>query len=228
MSRSLHAGRNQLSLAAVAALLGWLVVVQLRAQGGGSGLDALTAPELTVLVANLNTRNDQLRTELGSTQAELDALVSAQQRGVTSVGQLQADLARVQAWSGLLPVSGPGVQISVSGPIPGSAVDDLIDELRNAGAEAIEVGTVRVVPASVVAGGPGSISLENTILPNPFTISAIGDSETLTGSLTRAGGIVAQLTATFPDVALLVSPVARIILPATTRDLVPNHGSPRL
>ncbi len=224
----MRSARSQIAIAAVALLLGFLVVAQIRGQTVGTGLENRSAQDLTLLVANLNTRNDQLRTELGSTQAELDTLVSAQQRGVTSVGQLEADLARVQAWSGLLPVSGPGVQISVSGPIPGSAVDDLIDELRNAGAEAIEVGTVRVVPASVVAGGPGSTSLENTLLPNPFIVSAIGDSETLTGSLTRAGGIVAQLTATFPDVALLVSPVARIVLPATTRDLVPNHGSPRL
>lgn len=228
MSRSLRSGRNQLTLAAVATLLGVLIVVQLRAQGGGSGLDNLSAAELTVLVANLNTRNDQLRTELASTQAELDGLVSAQQRGQTSVGQLQSDLTRVEAWAGLLPVSGPGVQVTVSGSIDGSAVEDLLDELRNAGAEAIAVNAVRVVPGSVVAGAPGSISIEDTALPGTFVVAAIGDSETLTGSLTRAGGIIAQLTATFPDVSLTVTPVDHLFLPATTRDLVPSHGSPTL
>ena len=52
--------------------------------------------------------------------------------------------------------------------------------------------------------------------------------ETLTGSLTRSGGIVAQVAATSPEVTLTVTPVDRLELPATERNLVPEHGSPRL
>jgi uncharacterized protein YlxW (UPF0749 family) len=225
---SLRSRRNQLSLAVVAAILGLLVVVQLNAQGTGNGLDALSAPELTDLVANLNTRNDQLRTEVATTQAQLDALNAAQARGDTSLGQLQSDLARVQGWSGLLPVSGPGVMITISGPLPGSAADDLLNELRNAGSEALEVGGVRVVPESVIAGDPDALSIEDTALGDPFEVDAVGNAETLTGSLTRAGGIIAVLKATFPQVQVTVTPVGRLDLPASQRDLVPSHGSPRL
>ncbi len=228
MKSSLRAGRNQLTLAVVAVILGLLVVVQLRAQGSDTGLDALSAPELTDLVANLNTRNDQLRTEVATTQAQLDTLTAAQARGDTSLGQLQSDLTRVEGWSGLLPVSGPGVMITVSGPLPGSAADDLLNELRNAGSEAIEVGGVRVVPGSVVAGDTEKLSIEDTALGDPFEVDAVGNAETLTGSLARAGGIVAVLKATFPQVEIIVTPVDRLDLPASRHDLVPSHGSPRL
>jgi hypothetical protein len=59
-------------------------------------------------------------------------------------------------------------------------------------------------------------------------VSAVGAAETLTGSLTRIGGIVAQFGATYPNVTLTVTPVERLELPATSRPLLPTHGGPRL
>lgn len=218
----------QLSVTAVAFLLGLLVVAQLRSQAGLSGLEARSAQELTVLVANLTSRNDELRTEVATLEREVSDLSQAAARGESSVDRLQTDLARLRVWAGLDPVVGPGVRITLSGPLPGSAVEELINELRNAGAEAIAVGGVRIVPGSVVAGPPGAISVENTALGDPFEIEAIGSPETLTGSLTRMGGIVAQLSARFPEATITVTPLDRLRLPATDRDLRPAHGTPTL
>lgn len=218
----------QISVSVVAFLLGLLVVAQLRTQAGAAGLEARSAQELTVLVANLTTRNDQLRREVASLEREASDLSQAADRGESSVDRLRADLARIRLWAGLDPVVGPGVRITVAGPIPGSAVEDLLNELRNAGAEAIAVGGVRIVPGSVVAGPAGALSVENTALADPFEIEAIGSPETLTGSLTRAGGIVAQLSVRFPDTAVTVTPIERLRLPATDRDLRPRHGTPAL
>jgi uncharacterized protein YlxW (UPF0749 family) len=220
--------RNQLSLAIVAFLLGGLIVVQLRSQEAGNGLDQLTPTELTVLVGNLNTRNDQLRAEIATTQAELSALQASDSRGDTSVGQLQSDLARVRAWTGLDPVSGPGVRITVTGGIDAPSVQALVNELRNAGAEAIAINDLRVEPNSIVNGPTGALLIGSTALGDPFQVSAIGNPETLTGSLTRAGGIVAQLAATAPSAQLIVTPIDTLLLPATSEDLVPAHGKPQL
>ena len=220
--------RNQLSMAMVGVILGALIVIQLRSQEAGNGLDTLTTTELTVLVGNLNTRNDQLRLEIATTQAELSALQSSDARGDTSVGQLQSDLARVRAWTGLDPVVGPGVRITVTGGLDAGSVRDLVNELRNAGAEAIALDDVRVVPNSIVDGPVGGLLVGNVHLGDPFEVSAIGNPESLTGSLTRAGGIIAQLAATDPAAQLIVTPVDTLRLPATTEDLVPAHGTPRL
>lgn len=220
--------RNAISIAVVALVLGLLVVVQIRAQGGGGGLGALSAQELTVLVANLNTRNDQLRTEIATLDQQLRALAARQARGETSIGQLQTDLSRLRTWAGLDPVSGPGVRISIEGPIDGRAVEGLLNELRNAGAEAIAVEQIRAVVGTVVAGERGLLSAEGQRLPDPFEVSAIGNAETLTGTLTRAGGVIAQLAATEPDVRLTVTPVSNLQLPATNRDLAPVHGRPKV
>jgi uncharacterized protein YlxW (UPF0749 family) len=219
---------SQLALTAVGIVLGLLVVAQIQSQSGGSQLAARSAQELTVLVANLNARNDQLRAEVARLQDELSTLQANAARGQSSLDQLRDDLARLRAWSGLDPVAGPGVRIVVSGPLDRRGLDDLLNELRNAGAEAIAVQDVRVVPQTVIGGEPGQLAVDNELLPNPFEVAAVGRSESLVGSLTRPGGIVAQLAATEPQVQITILPVDRLLLPATRRDLAPHHAQPAL
>ncbi len=220
---------SQLTIATVALALGLLVVVQLRSQAGaGGGLAQLSAQDLTALVANQNARNDQLRGEVSLLERELGTLNQNAARGEVSVDELRSELSRIRAYAGLDAVGGPGVTISISGPIDGFGVEELINELRNAGAEAIGTGGVRVVAGVVVTGAPGEAAIDGTPLGASFELGAIGAPDKLTGSLTRSGGVIAQLAATQPDVTVTVTPVDRIELPATNRDLVPAHGRPRL
>ena len=105
---------------------------------------------------------------------------------------------------------------------------ELLNELRNAGAEAISVEEVRVVPGTVVFGEPGSLSVENTPLSESFEIRAIGSPPILNGTLTRGGGVIAQLGATYEGVEISVTPLETVAIPASERDLVPSHGTPSL
>ena len=224
----MHRRSSQITIAAVALILGVLVVTQLRSQAGNSGLAQLSAQDLTVLVANLNARNDQLRRESSTLEQQLATLTANQSRGDVSIDEISADLERVRAYAGLEPVGGPGVTIAVQGPIDGTGVEELFNELRNAGAEAIATANIRVVTGVVVTGAAGEAQVDGTRLGDTFVIDAIGAPDKLTGSLTRSGGVIAQLAATQPDVVLTVTPVDRLELPATTRTLVPAHGRPRL
>ncbi len=221
--------RSQLTITAVAFLLGLLVVVQLRTQTAGSALQNRSAQDLTTLVGNLNTQNDRLRSEMTDLQNQLEELRADHSSGATSVDQIQSDLARIRAWTGLDPVSGRGVTIVVKGDIDAAAVDDLLNELRNAGAEAMAVEDVRVVAGTTISGVPGSLDVDGFLLRDPFVIRAIGRPDTLVGSLTRSGGIVAQLAATDPAATIELQPSDEAMtLPASRRDLVPDHGHPRL
>ena len=224
----MRAPRSQLAVSVVALILGILIVAQARSQVGDTGLAQRSAQDLTLLVANLNTRNDQLRTEVGSLERQLQDLEVGGRGSTSSLNQIREDLARIRAWSGLDPVAGRGVEITISGAIAGPALEDLIDELRNAGAEAIAIEDVRVVAQTVVGGTAGGLSVDDTALDDPFVVRAIGNPESLVGSLTRIGGIVAQLAATYPDAAVNVEAVDRLVLPATNRNLTPSHGRPRL
>src|SRR5688500_831105 len=177
----MHQPRNQLTIAAVAFVLGLLVIVQLRTQASGAAFAGLSSQELTVLVANLNDRNDDLRGEIGTLERELATLTTNTQRGEVSVDELRADLRRVRLYAGIDPATGPGVVITIRGPIDGGGVEDLVNELRNAGAEAMAVESVRLVPGVVTVGGAGEVTVDGVPLDDPFELFAIGAPDKLTG-----------------------------------------------
>jgi uncharacterized protein YlxW (UPF0749 family) len=219
---------GRLAVGIVLAVLGFLVVVQLHSQATDQGLSALSVQDLTELVANVTARNNQLRQEIATLDEQHRTLTAAVQNGDTSTVGIRGDLTHVLAWSGAMGVSGAGVRVSVRGSVPADAIDSLINELRNAGAEAISIDGVRLVPGVAVDGGAGSLTLVGVPLSDPVIVLAVGQSETLAGSLSRAGGLIAQLTARYPDAAVTVDGLDLVTVPATTRDLTPTLGKPRL
>jgi uncharacterized protein YlxW (UPF0749 family) len=219
---------SRLTVAGVAALLGILAVGQLRGQAGVPGLSALSATELTQLIANLTTGNDLLRDEIADLTRQEAHLTDARLRGETTVGELTADLARIRAWAGLTAVTGQGIAVTVRGQIGGDGIEELLNELRNAGAEAIAVDGVRIVAGTVVAGAPGALSVENAAIGEAFEVRAIGSPQILTGTLTRTGGVISLIGTTYPDASLTVTPVETMTLPATQRVLGPVDAQPRL
>jgi hypothetical protein len=140
------------SITVVAAILGVLVVAQLRSQAANPGLSNLSAQELTLVIANVNTRNEGLRSEVADLERTVASLTDAHDRGVSA----SASCARTWPPRGLGRADAgdrPGVSIRVTGEIGGEGVEDLLNELRNAGAEAIAVEDVRVVPEPSCTAG---------------------------------------------------------------------------
>jgi len=135
----------QVAIAAVALVLGFLVVLQIRAQGSGNELAARSAQELTLLVANLNDRNDQLRTEVASLEGEMRDLETAKARGESSLGELGRDLRRLRAWAGLDAVTGPGIRVTINGGSTAKAPWTCSMSCATP-CEAMAIDGVRVVP----------------------------------------------------------------------------------
>ena len=219
---------SRLTFAGVARLLGVLTIGQLNGQAGVPGLSGLSATELTQLIANLTSGNDELRDEIADLQRQEAHLVDTKQRGDTTVGELSTDLNRIRAWSGITPVTGQGIVITIQGPIGGDGVQDLLHELRNAGSEAIAVDGVRIITGIVVAGQPGELSVENQSIGDAFEIRAVGSPQILTGTLTRTGGVIAQVGTAYPDARLTVTPIDSMTLPASDRTQPPTYAKPRL
>ncbi len=223
-----RARREHLAIGLVLAVLGVLVVGQLRGQSGSDALAELSAQELTVLVANLNDQNERLRDEVATIERQKESLTTTKGRGDSALDQLRADLGRIRGWSGVTGLVGPGISVAVRGPIGGDGVEDLLNEIRNAGAEAIVIGSVRLVPGIVVTGEAGAVTLGDTPLGVAFEIRAIGSPQILTGTLTRSGGIIAQLGTAYPDANISVTPLEEVRIAPTERNLTPAHGQPVL
>lgn len=107
---------------------------------------------------------------------------------------------------GLTEVTGPGVIITLSdSKLDASTVLDpsllvvhdldvyyVINELKNAGAEAISVNDQRVVPTSAIECGGNIITINGEKIGSPFEIKAIGLPENL-ANLDRTGGYLAKM-----------------------------------
>jgi len=219
---------GQLALTALALALGFLVVVQFRTQAGAGGLEDLSAGDLTTLIANLNTRNQQLAAEESGLRTRLGELRATGTQHERLVASIRDELSKVRRWAGLDPVQGRGVRITIQGPIRANGVNDLVNELRAAGAEAIAIEDVRLTEAEVVADLPDGLGVENRSLDPPFTIWAIGNPQVLTASLTRVGGIIGRIQVSQPEVSIAVAPQDLVELPATRRPMGPRSGQPRL
>jgi len=149
------------------------------------------------------------------------------EHGAARASEMATDLQKYRVVNGTAPAHGPGVELTIGADIRAEDLQDLINELRNAGAEAIAIEDIRVIARTSVGGVPGSLDVDGFLLRDPITIRAIGRPDVLVGSLTRVGGIVAQLGATNPGATVDVSPVDKLMtLPSTRRDLVPAHGRP--
>lgn len=215
----------QLSLFLVALLIGLLLVGQLRSQARPQELSSLSAQELSELIDTLSTRNDELRRGLAALRDQLRDYQFTGQQGQGALALTREDLTRVSAFGGLLPVEGQGIVLDVQGEFDPAALNDLINELRNGGAEAIAVDDVRLTARSVAVLGAEAIEIDGVAIGQHFTVSAIGDPDGLLNTLQRPGGIMSQL-------ALVVSATIDaeqrrdLRLPATALDLMPQSATP--
>lgn len=107
---------------------------------------------------------------------------------------------------GLTEVTGPGVIVTLSdSKLDASTALDpsllvvhdldvyyVINELKNAGAEAISVNGQRLVPISAIECGGNIITINGEKIGSPFEIKAIGLPENL-ANLDRTGGYLAKM-----------------------------------
>ncbi len=69
----------------------------------------------------------------------------------------------------------------------------MIEELRNAGAEVIQIGNVRVVTSTYIVDTESGLMSDGQYLSAPYTIKAIGDPSNLQNAVDINGGIGSSL-----------------------------------
>jgi uncharacterized protein YlxW (UPF0749 family) len=210
----------QASLFAVALLIGILLVAQLRSQARPTEISSLPAQELSQLIDTLGERNLELRTGLADLRETLREYRVSGSQGQSALEVSREDLRRITAFGGLAAVEGQGLVLDVEGQLDAIALNDLINELRNAAAEAIAVDGIRITHASVAVQGPTSLVIDGVEVGTAFTISAIGDPDGLLNAMERPGGIIAQLEQ-FIQATIVARQSDDISVPATEIDLQP-------
>jgi uncharacterized protein YlxW (UPF0749 family) len=192
LSALLQGGRARLVFGTLAILLclvlGIAIATQVRQTKSGDSLDTERPADLLVLLDSLRQREATLNTELNSLQASGNTDQAA-------IHSAQARLAALSILVGSVGATGPGVTLTIDDPGPGvspEAMLDVINELRAAGAEAIEINdanqSVRVGVDTWIVGTPGTLTIDSKTLSPPYSILAIGDPPTLAAAMNIPGG----------------------------------------
>jgi uncharacterized protein YlxW (UPF0749 family) len=180
------------------AALGFAIAVQVHANSSSDNLSSLREDDLIGILDNQNARATRLREQIAELEQTLRRLQSTGDRAAAAKQQAESDVAALSVLLGTVPADGPGVSVRITDPDRALTNEDLLDvveELRGAGAEAIQFGSVRVSTSTAFAMSGDAITVDGTPLTAPYTVLAIGDSKTLDTALNIPGGVAATVRA---------------------------------
>ena len=214
-------------------LFGFAFVVQLRSNATDEQLSTARPEDLVRILSDLDARKDRLSqeiTQLQTTQQQLAAGSQGRAAALDAAAKRARDLGIL---AGTLPAQGPGIQVRfVSGAqaLKASVILDAVEELRDAGAEAMEIdggngATVRVVASSwFVDGADSGLEVDGQLLTAPYWLTAIGDPQTMQTALNIPGGVADNVHTAGGNV--IVNQPGTVRVTALHQTGSPRYGQP--
>jgi len=183
--------RADLPLALLTAGLGLGLAVSVSTHRGPEGLATARQDDLVSILANLDTRGSTLQSQISQLQQTLSAL---QQSGGAGIAEQQAQqrTEELGILAGTIGAHGPGIVLTITDPghqVTADVLVDAIEELRDAGAEAMDFSGVRVVTSTSVVDAGEGVRVDGRTLRAPYTLTAIGDAQTMAEALDIPGGV---------------------------------------
>src|ERR1700716_1232465 len=164
----------------IAVALGFLIVVQLRHPAAvARPLAAQDDTSVALLINDLNRANNQLIQQSAALAEQQTQLHQALTAGGADSQALSKDLTTLREINGALAVHGPGLEIRIQGPVNDFELQDALNNLRNAGAEAIALNGYRIVGSTPVTSRGNTLMVAGHPVGTPLVLLVIGDAEQL-------------------------------------------------
>ncbi|MFT4187930.1 MAG: DUF881 domain-containing protein [Aeromicrobium sp.] len=198
-SRARPARRARWTTALLLGLLAFAITVQLG-QDEDDTYQNLRSAELVELLKTLDATNGRLTGQIADLTATRDELSTSTDASETARTEAQRRLDDLSILAGAVGAVGPGVRLTITdeqGGVGASLLLDLVQELRDAGAEAIVVnGHARVVAQTWFADDADSnVLVSGQSVEAPYVVEAIGDPATLEPAMGFRGGIADRVAA---------------------------------
>jgi uncharacterized protein YlxW (UPF0749 family) len=221
--------RGQAVVGVLLAVLGFAAVVQVRANDAEQVFVGAREGDLIALINTLALATDRAEEEIADLRRTRDSLQDDAESTATAVGVARERANTLGILAGTLPAEGPGIRVSVEareGEVGTEQLLNGLQELRNAGAEAIEMNDeVRVVAQSGLTEGTGGrLAVDGVFLEPPYVIDVIGDPHTLSTALEFDGGFIEEVEEVAGSVT--VQQLDVIDVTATRRPAPPRFANP--
>lgn len=188
---------TQIMIGILCGLLGFFAVVQLRLQADDSNLRTARQSDLIRILNDLNDRSERLNSEIGDLESRRDELQSGSDKSKAALSEAEQRRSVLGILAGTIPAKGPGITLRITDPqekVDAAVLLDTLQELRDAGAEAVQINDVRVVASTdFLDDEPGSVRIDGKVVKAPYLLKVIGDPDTLDPALRIPGGVFAVL-----------------------------------
>lgn len=188
-----RASRAQVVVAVLLCVLGVAATTQIRLTRSTNDFAGQRREDLVDLLDSLSSATDRARSQLDQLEQTRNELQSSTQRRSAVIEEGQTRLEVLGILNGTVAATGPGVVVTIEDPggsVTAATVLNGVEELRDAGAEAIEINNVvRVVASTSFVSGDGEILVDGVTVRPPYVIDAIGASHTLGTAVVFRGGL---------------------------------------
>jgi uncharacterized protein YlxW (UPF0749 family) len=195
--RTRRAAPTQIVIAVLCGLLGFFAVVQLRLQADDNNLRTARQSDLIRILDDLNDRSERLDSEIRDLEQRRSELQSGSDKSKAALTEAEERKATLGILAGTVPAKGPGIFLRIADPqqkVDAAVLLDTLQELRDAGAEAVQINDVRVVASTdFLDDQPGSVKIDGRVVSAPYLFKVIGDPDTLDPALRIPGGVFAVL-----------------------------------
>ncbi|EST22895.1 hypothetical protein N566_26230 [Streptomycetaceae bacterium MP113-05] len=188
--------RPQLIAAVLLFVLGLGLAIQVRSNSESSPLRGARQEDLVRILDELDDRTTRLQEEKQRLEDQRRELETSSDQAEEARKQTMQKKRQLGVIAGTVAAEGPGLHITVSDPAGAVEPDMLLDtiqELRAAGAEAIQVNDVRVVADTYFTGTGGQVRIDGKKIDAPYRFLVIGEPEDLEPALNIPGGVVQTL-----------------------------------
>lgn len=189
--------RGQITAGVLLAVVGFASVAQVQANGRDDDYEGMREEDLVQLLNSLASASQRAENDIAQLEQTRASLRSDTDARQAALSQARGRAEVLGILAGTLPAVGPGIVVTVKDPQRNVGIDQMlngIEELRNAGGEAIEINdAVRVVAQTELEDGEQGIIVDGTQLAPPYTLEVIGDPHTLSTALNIRGGFVQDI-----------------------------------
>lgn len=223
--------RSRVLVWALLAVLGFAITVSVRANSGDAGLTNARQEDLVRILDDLDAKGQRLQREVDRLELARDQLSGADS-SAAALADAEARADGLAILAGTVGAQGPGIVLTVDDPqgqVGADTVVDAIEELRDAGAEAMQIDgggqVVRIVASTaVVDDAGGGLSVDGHHLVAPYHLNVIGDAHTLAQAMQIPGGVLDTVATRAGAVATVQTPT-RVTITATRA--LPASGAAR-
>ncbi|MER5486752.1 DUF881 domain-containing protein [Streptomyces sp. NPDC002812] len=217
--------RAQLIVAVLLFVLGLGLAIQVRSNSDSSALRGARQEDLVRILDELDGRTKRLEDEKQKLDDQRRELESSSNQAEEARKQTVEKERQLGILAGTVAAQGPGIVLKITDPKGQVQSDKLLDtlqELRAAGAEAIQINGVRIVADSYFSDEENGVAIDGKKITQPYEFKVIGKPQDLEPALNIPGGVVQSLEK--EQAVVSVTRPAKIVVDALRAAKQPDYA----